>query len=92
MLFRANAKPLMTSPPTTVIQFPIAVIIGLISAVMGIGGGTLGVPTLTAFNIPTRRAVGTAALFGAVIAIPGRSLCFSLARLQVTLLWPPWVW
>lgn len=45
--------------------------IGGFSVVMGIGGGTLGVPTLTLFGVPIRRAVGTAAAFGPVIALPG---------------------
>jgi uncharacterized membrane protein YfcA len=38
---------------------------------MGIGGGVLSVTTLTIFNVPIHRAVGTAALIGLVIAIPG---------------------
>ena len=37
---------------------------------MGIGGGTLSVPILAAFSYPIRRAVGTAAAFGFVIALP----------------------
>ena len=37
---------------------------------MGIGGGTLGVPTMAAFNYPIHRAVGTASAFGIVIAVP----------------------
>lgn len=45
--------------------------IGGVSAMMGIGGGTLSVPTLTLFNFPIHRAVGTAAGFGLVIGIPG---------------------
>ena len=44
--------------------------IGVFSALMGIGGGTLSVPTLTAFSFPVHRAVGTAAAFGLVIAVP----------------------
>jgi len=44
--------------------------IGVFSALMGIGGGTLTVPTLTLFSYPVHRAVGTAAAFGLVIAIP----------------------
>lgn len=44
--------------------------IGLFSSLMGIGGGTLSVPTLTAFSFPVHRAVGTAAAFGLVIAGP----------------------
>jgi uncharacterized membrane protein YfcA len=38
---------------------------------MGIGGGTLSVPILTAFSYPIRRAVGTASALGLVIALPG---------------------
>ena len=44
--------------------------IGLFSALMGIGGGTLTVPVLSAFSFPVHRAVGTASAFGLVIAIP----------------------
>ena len=45
--------------------------IGGFSVTMGIGGGTLSVPTLSAFNFPIHRAVGTAAALGLPIAIPG---------------------
>lgn len=45
--------------------------IGMISTMMGIGGGTLTVPLLSACNYPIRRAVGTASAVGIVIAIPG---------------------
>lgn len=45
--------------------------IGALSSMMGIGGGTLSVATLTLFNEPIHRAVGTAALFGLVISVPG---------------------
>lgn len=44
--------------------------IGFVSSLMGIGGGTLGVPTLSAFSFPTHRAVGTSAAFGLIIAVP----------------------
>jgi len=45
--------------------------IGCFSSMMGIGGGTFSVMTLTLFNEPIHRAVGTAALFGLVISVPG---------------------
>jgi len=53
---------------------PIAIIpttIGAISTMMGIGGGSLTVVTLTLMSEPIHRAVGTSALFGLVISIPG---------------------
>jgi len=47
------------------------VIIGSLSSMMGIGGGTLSVPVLTLMNQPIHRAVGTAAIFGLLISLPG---------------------
>ena len=44
--------------------------IGALSAVMGIGGGSLSVPFLTLFGVPVHRAIGTAAGFGLMIAVP----------------------
>ena len=45
--------------------------IGGLSSMMGIGGGTLSVPVLTLMNQAIHRAVGTAALFGFLISVPG---------------------
>jgi uncharacterized protein len=52
-------------------QSLMAFLIAGISVMMGIGGGTLSVPTLTLFRYPIHRAVGTAAAIGLFIAIPG---------------------
>lgn len=71
MLFRASAPPLYDELPGNLIQRTLGGAIGFFSVMMGIGGGTLGVPTMTAFNLAAHRAVGTAALFGLVIALPG---------------------
>jgi len=49
----------------------IPTMIGCLSSMMGIGGGTFSVMTLTVFNEPIHRAVGTAALIGLVISLPG---------------------
>lgn len=46
-------------------------ITGGVSTMMGIGGGALSVTTLTVFNVPIHRAVGTSAFFGLLIAVPG---------------------
>lgn len=48
-----------------------AFVVGYISALMGIGGGSLSVPTLTAFGHPIHKAVGTGAALGVMLAIPG---------------------
>ncbi len=53
--------------------------IGLVSSMMGIGGGTLSVPVLTLCSQPVHRAVGTSNLLGLAIAIPG-TVGYLLAR------------
>lgn len=58
-------------PPTGWLKNVIAATIGAISAMMGIGGGSLTVPTLALSNYPIRRAVGTSSAIGLVIAVPG---------------------
>ena len=59
-----------TLPVSSLIQRAMAGAIGLFSSLMGIGGGTLSVPVLSAFSFPIHRAVGTASAFGLVIALP----------------------
>lgn len=44
--------------------------VGFLSVLMGIGGGSFGVPLLTMFGVPVHRAVATAAGFGFIIAVP----------------------
>lgn len=63
-----------------------ATLIGGISAVMGIGGGTLAVPTLTLCGYPIHRAVGTAAFFGLLISVPG-TIGYLLAQTETGLPW-----
>jgi uncharacterized membrane protein YfcA len=48
----------------------IGTFIGGVSAMMGIGGGTVGVPILSMFGAPIRSAVATASAFGVIISIP----------------------
>ena len=48
-----------------------AFVVGYISALMGIGGGSLTVPTLVAFGATMHAAVGTSAAIGVAIALSG---------------------
>lgn len=43
---------------------------GFLSVLMGIGGGSFGVPLMSLFGVPIHRAVATAAGFGVLIAVP----------------------
>lgn len=45
-------------------------VLGFLSVLMGIGGGSFGVPMMTLFNVPIHRAVATASGFGMIIAVP----------------------
>jgi len=51
--------------------FSLPALIGGVSTMMGIGGGTIGVPVMTLCGVPIHRAVGTASAFGVIISIPG---------------------
>ena len=44
--------------------------VGFLSVLMGIGGGSFGVPVMSLYNMPIHRAVATAAGFGIIIALP----------------------
>lgn len=70
MLLPLEGRHLAETMPGGVAGQLIPFAIGGISSMMGIGGGTLSVPAMTLFNIPIHRAVGTAALFGLMIAAP----------------------
>ncbi len=59
---------------TTVPKGPAPIIaggsVGVLSSLMGIGGGSLSVPLMSLCGVPIHRAVGTAATFGLFIAVP----------------------
>ena len=48
--------------------------VGFASVLMGIGGGSFGVPLMTLHGVPIHRAVATAAGFGMLIAVPAVAL------------------
>ncbi|MDD7972490.1 sulfite exporter TauE/SafE family protein [Roseinatronobacter alkalisoli] len=56
--------------PTGPLRGVIASAVGFLSVLMGIGGGSLGVPLMTLYGMPIHRAVATAAGFGILIAVP----------------------
>lgn len=56
--------------PTGWLRAALAFPIGLVGVLLGIGGGVLGVGSLTLYGQPVRRAVATASGFGALIAAP----------------------
>jgi len=58
-------------------------IIGFLSVLMGIGGGSFGVPTMTLFGVPIHRAVATASGYGVIIAVPS-VLGFLFADIEVS--------
>ena len=70
MMFGQGKSNVAESLPNKYWQRLFASCIGFISAMVGIGGGTLSVPILTAFSYPARKAVGTAAGIGLIISLP----------------------
>ena len=56
--------------PTGIGRALTAPVIGFLSVLMGIGGGSFGVPLMRLYGMPIHRAVGTASGFGLMIAIP----------------------
>ncbi|MBF0306901.1 MAG: sulfite exporter TauE/SafE family protein [Alphaproteobacteria bacterium] len=71
MAIRPEPRPVVGGLPGRWAQWALAMVIGGFSAMMGIGGGTLGVPILSAFAYPIRRAVGTASAIGLIVSLPG---------------------
>lgn len=56
--------------PTGVPRTITGTVMGFLSVLMGIGGGSFGVPLMSLFSVPIHRAVATAAGFGVIIAAP----------------------
>jgi uncharacterized membrane protein YfcA len=71
MLLLPESRNLTDDVPRGPAVLLIPTMIGGLSSMMGIGGGTFSVMTLTLFNQPIHRAVGTAALLGLAISLPG---------------------
>tara|TARA_R110002049_G_scaffold10127_6_gene50551 strand:- start:19307 stop:20128 length:822 start_codon:yes stop_codon:yes gene_type:complete len=56
--------------PTGLARASLSPAVGFLSVLMGIGGGSFGVPLMSLFATPIHRAVATAAGFGLLIAVP----------------------
>ena len=56
--------------PGGIRRLAMAPVIGFLSVLMGIGGGSFGVPLMSLYGVPIHRAVATAAGFGVTIALP----------------------
>lgn len=65
---RTGGQPVVTPP---LLQRVMGFGIGSISAMLGIGGGVLGVAALSHCGLTLQRAIGTASNFGFMIAVPG---------------------
>lgn len=56
--------------PRGPLQWVASALTGFLSVLMGIGGGSFGVPLMTLYGVPIHRAVATAAGYGVIIALP----------------------
>lgn len=56
--------------PTGWVRAAISSVIGVLSVLVGVGGGSFGVPLMTLHGVPVHRAVATASGFGLLIAVP----------------------
>lgn len=70
MLFGRDHWRIRDELPTGVERAGLSTGIGFFSALMGIGGGSFGVPLMTLYGVPIHRAVATSAGFGLIIAVP----------------------
>jgi uncharacterized protein len=70
MAMQTKPKPGRSQSPG-LLDFVVAVVIGLMSSLVGIGGGTLTVPFLVHFQTPMRNAVAVSSACGLPIAIAG---------------------
>jgi len=78
--FSGEKRRLADRLPSGAAGLALPALTGGISAMMGIGGSTLGVPTLTSFGVPAPRAIASATLFGAIVAVPGTIAAIVLGR------------
>ena len=71
MIFRKPAPDPAVRSFSKLVWAALGTVTGALSAMMGIGGGTIGVPLLNFLGYDIRRAVGTSAAIGFIIGLPG---------------------
>lgn len=74
---------------TLTVQKGISAVIGLVSAMLGVGGAILTVPLMSYIGLPMPRAVGTGAALGVAVAVPGVLSYMVTGMLSADAL-PPW--
>ncbi len=88
-LYLAFGRPhwrLGTVMPQGIRRWTAGPVMGFLSVLMGIGGGSFGVPLMSLYGVAIHRAVATASGFGLVIAVPSVA-GFLLLRPEDP---PPW--
>jgi uncharacterized membrane protein YfcA len=70
MAFGRADRRLGAAMPAGALRGGLASAVGFVSVLMGIGGGTFGVPLMSLYSVPIHRAVATASGFGILIALP----------------------
>ncbi len=53
------------------IQMTVAGLVGMVSALIGVGGAMLNIPFMAYIGLPMRKSVGTGGALGCIIALPG---------------------
>ena len=68
----ANVKPKPTRQlPGKIGTTVVAIIVGIVSSLVGVGGGVMTIPLMSLCNVPMRQTIGTSAALGLPIAIAG---------------------
>ena len=74
-----EVKRFQSALPGAYVQACVAACVAALAVVMGIGGGTFTVPLLTLCGFSGHKAVGTSAVIGCVLAVPGALAAMLLA-------------
>ena len=70
MVFGRSTWRLGPTMPKGILRATLSPMMGFLSVLMGIGGGSFGVPIMSLYSMSIHRAVATAAGFGMIIAVP----------------------